>query len=208
MSETYKKLALQYSGSNWSFSSARVWEAVIEADPSPQNLMLYAEQLRLTGQYSKALALLDQVAPGSIPKDAQYLLPLRRGLIYQDSGHLKEAILAFQEMTTFQPEETYPYVYLAVALSSQERLEEASRVLKTALQKHGDLDEVWYNLGLIQARMGQWRQAISSLEACLKLCPDFPHARTWLDDLEHLTQKGPGSLADDQALPGATLDLT
>ncbi|HLP92496.1 MAG TPA: tetratricopeptide repeat protein [Saprospiraceae bacterium] len=208
MSETYKKLAIQYSTSNWSFSSARAWEAVIQADPSAQNLMAYAEQLRLTGQFTKALIQLDRVNPDSIPKASQHLLPLRRGMIYQDSGRLSEAISAFEEMIAFRPEETYPYVFLAVALSNQERLDEASKVLKTALQKRGDLDEVWYNLGLIQARMKQWKQAISSMQVCLKLCPDFPHARTWLDDLEHLTQKASGNLADDQALPGATLDLT
>lgn len=204
MSEIHKNLALQYSASDWSFSSARAWETVVQSDPSPLNLMAFAEQLRLSGQFSKALVILNQLTLSTIPKEFQYLLPLRRGLIYQDSGRLKEAILAFQESVTFQPQETYPYVFLAVALTAQERLEEAGKVLENALHLSSDLDEVWYNLALVYARMGNWMQAIFSMQECLKLSPDFPNARTWLDDLEQRSRIASGSLADYQVLPGAT----
>ena len=75
-------------------------------------------------------------------------------MIHDDQGEIKQAIESFKKAVELNPDETYPYIFLSSVLSKKSKLEEVEKVLKIALEKNGDIDEVNYNLSLNHARKG------------------------------------------------------
>ena len=69
------------------------------------------------------------------------------------------------------------------------RLGECEAILKQALDKEGDIDEVNYNLSLNYARRGNINEAILRMQECIRLDPKYPNAVTWLNDLINLKKE-------------------
>jgi len=187
--EDWKKLANDYDNKDWSFSSASVWQIIVEDNPSNFNLVQYSDQLRLSGNYLKAQEVIDKVNVNDIPKEHRFTFHVQKGMIHLDKGERENAISCFKESVKLEPSETYPYIFLATLLSQKSELDEAQNILEKALNKNGDIDEVNYNLSLIFARKGNFEKAIKLMEDCLKLDPEYSNAKIWMEDFKNMKKK-------------------
>jgi tetratricopeptide (TPR) repeat protein len=183
-----KANANAYDELGWHFSSAMIWQKIIETSPTAFNLTQYVEQLRLSGNYVKAQEVLKRINKKDIPSDYKFMYYIRLGMIYQDQGKIKPAIESFRKSIKMGTTETYPYVFLAVLLSKQNKLEESEAVLLEALNKNGDIDEVYYNLSTNYARRGNFQKAIDMMKECLKIDINYPNAKAFLEDFENLNR--------------------
>jgi len=186
MDEDWKKLAEEYDDKDWSFSSAKAWEKVVEENPKPFNKIQYVDQLRLSGNYFKAKEVIESIEMNEIPDQYKFVYFIRKGMLYEDQGEIKKAIECFRKSVEFQNDETYPFIFLGTALSKISELDEAEMVLEKALDKEGDLDEVNYNLSLNFARKGNFIEAIRKMKDCLNIDPHFPNAKIWLEDFKNM----------------------
>lgn len=184
--DDWKKLAEKYDNKDWAFSSTYVWQKIVEENPTNFNLAQYSDQLRLSGNYLKALQIFNKIEINKIPQGKKYLYHVLKGRIYQDKGELGNAIACFRESVKLEPNNTYPYIYLGTSLSTLSELEDAKNVLENALEKEGDIDEVNYNLSLIYARQSDFEKAIALMEDCLEIDPEYPNAKVWLDDFKNM----------------------
>jgi predicted Zn-dependent protease len=110
-------------------------------------------------------------------------------LVYADQRKFKKAIRSYQKSIQFQPHETYPYVFLATALSIKGKLKKAEKVLLERLKKEGDIDEVNYNLSLNYARQGKLKKAIKAMKDCIQIEPNYPGAKDFLEDFKNFRKK-------------------
>lgn len=124
-----------------------------------------------------------------IPEGYEFIFYSKRGLLLEDQGAIDQAIAYYQKSVSYQPDDTYPYVFLHGVLSMKGKLEEAEAVLLEALDKEGDTDEVYYNLSINYARKGDFKMAIATMKMCISFDPDYPEAKTWLADFENM-EKG------------------
>lgn len=85
-------------------------------------------------------------------------------MIYYDIWDLDNAIKYYNLSGKNNPNETYPYIFLATLLMKKSRIEEAKSYLEFALTKEGDIDEVNYNLSLLYAGKGEYDKAIELME--------------------------------------------
>ena len=187
--DDWKKLAEEYDNKDWSFSSTYVWQKISEENPTNFNLVQYSDQLRLSGNYLKAQEIIDNVKVENIPKEDRFLYHTQKGMIHKDKGELDKAIACFRKSVELQPNETYPYIFLATSLSKKSKLNEAQNILQEALKKEGDIDEVNYNLSLIFARKGNFEKAIKLMEDCLNIDPEYSNAKKWLEDFKNMKRK-------------------
>jgi tetratricopeptide (TPR) repeat protein len=186
MEEEWKKLANEYDDKDWSFSSAYAWEKVVNENQKSFNLLQYVNQLRLSGNYSEAEKIISEISIEEIPSQYQFIFHVRKGMLHEDQGELDEAIESYRKSIERKTDETYPYVFLAVALSKKSRLDDAEKVLLEALEKEGDVDEVNYNLSFVYAKKGEFKKAIQAIKKCIEIDPDYPNAKTWLADFENM----------------------
>lgn len=189
MEDDWQKLAVDFDEKKWSFSSALAWEKVVVEDPKPFYLIEYVDQLRLSGNYSKAEKIIEEIKIEEIPSKYQFVFYIRKGILHEDQGEIDEAIESYRKSIAYKPDETYPYVFLATALSKKSKLEEAENVFLEALKKEGDIDEVNYNLSIVYARKGDFKKAVEAIKECINIDPDYPNAKTWLADFENMENK-------------------
>jgi tetratricopeptide (TPR) repeat protein len=178
-----------YDDSKWPFSGAKEWENICKINPTPFKLLEFADQLRLSGNLIKAEEITKSIDVKKIPAKYKYRYYVRLGMIYQDQYLIKKAISAFKKSIKIGTEETYPYIFLAVLLSRQNKLDESEQVLIEALNKEGDIDEAYFNLGTIKARQGDFKAAINMLKECLKIDSEYPNAQSFLGDFENMLEK-------------------
>lgn len=186
MKEVWKELAIKWADKDWSFSAARAWKNAVAEEPSAFNLMQYADNLRLCGNFSAAEKAFEAVNIEEIPEGYEFTFFVRKGHLYKDHGLLDKALECYQKSVAYQPDDTFPYVYLYEVLSKKGKMEAAEAVLLEALGKDGDTDEVYYNLSTIHARKGDFKKAIETMKKCIDLNPDYPNAKTWLADFENM----------------------
>lgn len=186
MEEDWWKIADKYDDKDWSFSSAKAWEKAVEKNPTAFNKIQYVDQLRLTGNYLKAKQIIESIEINEIPDKFKFLFFISKGMLHKDQGEINKAIYSFRKSIEYQNTEAYSFVFLATVLSRKGELDEIEKVLTEALSKQGAIDEVNYNLSLNYARKGNFEQAIEKMQECLKLDPDFPHAKTWLADFKNM----------------------
>ena len=189
MIEDWKKLAQNYDDKDWAFSSAKAWKEEVSEKPTEYSKIQYVDQLRLSGDFFRANEVIKTIDINNIPEDYKFVYYIRKGMLHEEQGELSEAIINFRKSIKLQNQETYPYVFLASALSRKSKLDEVEMVLKEALSKEGDIDEVNYNLSLNFARKGNFREAIVKMEECLKIEPKFEDAKTWLADFKNMEKK-------------------
>jgi len=110
MDADWKKIAIECSNKDWSFSSAFAWRKAVEIDPRPVNLIQYADQLRLSGDFPQAQKVLEGINVADIPTGYQFVFYIRTGMLYDDQGRIDEAIESYQKSIELEPGETYPYI--------------------------------------------------------------------------------------------------
>lgn len=186
MEKSWRLWAKEYDENDWPFSSAFAWEKVVSANPNAFNLLQYADQLRLCGYFSKSAEIFDEIVLDEIPDEYKFTYFVKKGRLFEDQGKMDEAILAYKSSIEAGTEMTYPYIFLAVRLSNQERVLEAKEYLIQALQKEGDIDEVYYNLGTSYAQLGDFENAIIAMQECIKLDPTYENAKAFLEDFKNM----------------------
>ncbi len=90
------------------------------------------------------------------------------GLLYQDSGRFAEAERWFTAATRTAPGDTGPWIFLGGLLARSERFAEACAVLEKGLHAEGDVDEIWFNLGLNKKGLGDYLGAKECFQQALK----------------------------------------
>ena len=187
--EDSKKQAHRYNELNWTFSSSILWKKISSENPTSLNLFQYADQLRLSGKYIESEEVYKKIDIQQIPSNSRFCYYATLGLLYQDQGKMEQAIQAFKESVRSGTEETYPYIFLAVALTKQSKIDEAENLLLEALTKNGDIDEVYCNLSTIYAQKGDFPKAIKAMKKCLKIDPLYPNAGEHLADFKNIVKK-------------------
>jgi len=189
--EALIELAKKYDDQDWCFSSSEIWKKVVSLKPTPYNLWTYADMLRRSGKYKKAKKIVKQIDIDSIPEKNKYLFYSLKGDIYRNQGLLKKAIKAYEQSIKFDPDTTFPYVFLGCLYSQLGKLEKSKKILILGLKKKGDVDEVNYNLATTYARLYEYEKAISCMKKCLEIDPNYsPDAYFFIEDWKNLISFG------------------
>ncbi len=110
------------------------------------------------------------------------------GEVYQHQGRFDEAEKWYRLATTTAPSSTAPWVMLGGSLASRQRFRDACEVLEQGLHATGDVDEVYYNLGLNRRTLGDLEEAKKCFEAALAITPDYTLAQTALQGITEAIQ--------------------
>ncbi|MDP9174856.1 MAG: tetratricopeptide repeat protein [Planctomycetota bacterium] len=106
------------------------------------------------------------------------------GQVYQHQGRFDEAEKWYRMATATAPQKTGPWVYLGCFLANRERFREACEVLEQGLHAEGDVDEVYYNLGLNKRTLNDLEGAKKCFESALAITPDYTLAEFHVRDID------------------------
>jgi len=161
------------------------FEALCRLDSADsRSLFDYADALRLVGRRKEARQVYKLLEEAKIPVDRRWVVPLFHGQTLFDVGLFVDAEQFFRIAAKLNPDTTVPCVYLAAALASQERFEDAVNVLQEAIHLLGDRDEVLLNLGLNLRALGRLNEAADYLQQSLSLSPQCEEAIEAFDDVK------------------------
>jgi tetratricopeptide (TPR) repeat protein len=178
-----KKKINYYVDNNMMFAALLYASKLIENDRSEHSLFQYADVLRLCGFFSKSEAVFLQINVESIPSKYRYIYHLYFGQLYMDMNKTKEAKEQFRKCMEFENCDTVPYIYMATLFRGEESVEDAIHFLEKALEKQGDIDEVYYNLSTRFAIKGDLNLATEMINKCLDIDPLYPNATNIKNDL-------------------------
>ncbi|MCC6724961.1 MAG: tetratricopeptide repeat protein [Saprospiraceae bacterium] len=185
MTKTWKQWGYEYEENEWAVSSAFAWEKAVAINPNANNLFHYACQLRICLHYTRSEEIFDRILVDEIPDEYKFCYFANKGRLFEDQGRLDEAISAYKKSIEVGTDCTYPYIFLGTCLMRKEMFLEAREYLIQALQKEGDVDEAYFFLSTISARLGDFEKAISAMQECLKLDANFPNAQAILNDFKN-----------------------
>jgi tetratricopeptide (TPR) repeat protein len=153
------------------YGQALVGQAVRTAENAPQE----AETL-----LAKALAL--------NPENSRAHFELAS--LYAKQGDYTKAAASYQKVTELDPQFSEPLFNLAYIYYVQGDLSRAEETYhRVAALAPPYLDEVYFNLAVVQEEQGKTAQCIRSLERTLALNPDSPEARNYLLRLKGESKK-------------------
>lgn len=170
------------------FSALFLWKVIVEDEMTSFNLFNLGDSLRLCGFLSEAEHIFSKINPDDIPASKRFLYYLFLGQILKDKNEIDSARAAFQKCIELDDTSTVPYIYLASTYNFENENENAIQVLNKAKGKSGDLDEVYYNLSNRLAVQGELNMAITYINECLRLDPEYPDANKLRGDLVRLSQ--------------------
>jgi serine/threonine protein kinase len=167
-----------------------LFEEVFAADPGLKTRMAgsYAQALRgyaATVRESdpvKAESLLRQAAETE-PKSATSYFEL--GRFYTARKEYRKAIAAYRKAADLDPDAPDPRFNLGFLYAKTKDYRAAEGAfLRVISLSPPYLDEVYYNLGLVQGRMGKRQESVSNLKRALELNPKNAKAREQLQRLK------------------------
>ena len=97
-------------------------------------------------------------------------------LIYTSLGRFEDAQKEYQEITRIAPDSLWALSSLADVLVLQQKMSEAAAIYEQLIEKEQSSDILYFNLGVIYARMGKFDEAIRALDEAVKLNPDYDEA--------------------------------
>jgi Flp pilus assembly protein TadD len=153
------------------YGQALVGQAVSTSEEAPQK----AETL-----LGKALAL--------NPENSRAYFELAS--LYAKQGNYEKATATYQKVTELDPQFSEPLFNLAYIYYLQGDLARAEETYyRVAELAPPYLDEVYFNLAVVQEEQGKKAQSIESLERTLALNPDSQEARDYLLRLKEESKK-------------------
>jgi tetratricopeptide (TPR) repeat protein len=182
----WKRLAKEFDDNKWLFSSAFAWEKAVEENPTAFNLFQLADSLRICGNFIKSEEVFGRIEVDDIPIEHRFKYHNTKGRLFEDQGRMEEAIPEYAKSIEVGTPFTNAYVFLGTLLAQKAEYNAAIDILNQALDKEGDIDEVYYNLSTIYARLGDFEKAIDAMKKCLELDPEFPNAQDFIDDFKNL----------------------
>jgi arylsulfatase A-like enzyme len=126
------------------------------------------------------------LAPSDLPAPHDMAGPWRDSMVAQErfnQGRHAEAAELWQRTLASNPRNGFVRLQLATALMRLKRHAEAIPVLEPMLSDPVIQPQVHYRLGISHAKLGQREQALSHLEAAVKLAPREQRYRTKLEAL-------------------------
>jgi tetratricopeptide (TPR) repeat protein len=107
------------------------------------------------------------------------------GDVYKKSGDFNNAECFFKRAIEINSDSSMHYVFLGGLYAEQGRFDKAEYLLEKATSfQEDDLDEAYYNLGVVQKAQERYDEAIESLKKALEIDPDYEIAKRALDDIE------------------------
>lgn len=163
----------------------RAFEQTPTDQMTTRMLFDYADALRLIGRKTAALSIYEQLKNlNEIPEQNSWLIPLFRGQTLMEMGQWMLAEASFREAFNLHSRTTVTFVFLASALTAQEKFSDAIGILEKAIDVDGDQDEVFLNLALNLRAIGDLTKARDCVVRSLHFDSDNSDARELLADLE------------------------
>ncbi len=138
------------------------------ADPDEASYYRSIIELRMSGDVEGALMLLQSIPTSSPLYDRAKLRALN---ILLDAGRFEEAEKAAAQARTVRPDLKELWGVQAFALLKQNKADEAVDLMKQALAKFPDDEDLLFSLGHIQEEAGQRDAALATMEQIIKKNP-------------------------------------
>jgi len=107
------------------------------------------------------------------------------GLIYFEQKDYQNAIVTFQKVAAIKPEFAHAYFNLGYLYWATEDYAQAKDMFQRVIElKPEFLDEAFFNLAMIQNKLGEQGQCIKNLEQAIAVNPDNESARVYLQQLK------------------------
>jgi tetratricopeptide (TPR) repeat protein len=140
--------------------------------------------LRVAGDYPGAAAAYTRaIARITTPLEPDWPLFYDRGVAYEQANEWPQAEADFQTALQIEPNQPVVMNYLAYSWANRgEHLEEARRMLETAVQQRPDDGAIIDSLGWVMLRQGENEAATRMLERASELQPEDPTINGHLGD--------------------------
>lgn len=113
-----------------------------------------------------------------------YVVYRELGHLYEAWGRLDLALAQFEKVIALRPEHASGHIYAGAVLATLGRFEEAATSHTRATQcPEGQIDEAYYNLGLVRRAQERFDEAKTSFEHALEVDPSYAEAREALADV-------------------------
>ena len=110
---------------------------------------------------------------------------MQLGLICWQQKDYQNAVVAFQKVVAIKPEFAHAYFNLGYLYWETEDYVQAKGMFKRVIELKPDfLDEAFFNLAMIQNKLGEQGQCIKNLEQAIAINPDNDSARVYLNELK------------------------
>ena len=140
-----------------------------------------AALLNQRGQSDKVIVLLEPRRKD--PKNDSALFFNELGIAYRRTGKLSDAIGAYQEALSRDPQNPVIMNNLGSVYIQQKDYAKGVEQYQKVLQSNPRFKEAHSNLGLAYYRMGKYREALSEMETVLRLDPQHPEAKKLRDEI-------------------------
>lgn len=114
-----------------------------------------------------------------------------RGMGYNDSNRLDQAMEEWQEAVELNPEYVSAHIDLGIGLVLRGRYEEAFRHLNRAVEIEPQNPHALFNLGAFYENLGRFEESRSRYLRALEIDPSFRSARSGLLRIEAARQREP-----------------
>ena len=110
---------------------------------------------------------------------------MQLGLICWQQKDYQNAVVTFQKVVAIKPEFAHAYFNLGYLYWEIEDYAQAKGMFKRVIELKPDfLDEAFFNLAMIQNKLGEQGQCIKNLEQAIAINPDNESARVYLNELK------------------------
>ena len=137
-------------------------------DPTVQELIARAEELKGRGELDQAMRLLHR-AHTAAPRNADVLAKL--GALLMSMSRPADALKCFESLSSLRPEDPAPPHDRCVALMALGRTEEAIAGFDRLLAAHPGFVSAHYNRGASLSALGRMADALASYDRALQLDP-------------------------------------
>jgi tetratricopeptide (TPR) repeat protein len=100
---------------------------------------------------------------------------------FLEAGLSDVAEMLFSQSLAEDPKNLHLYNRLGIALRRQQKHQEALECYQKALKVDSRSDKIYYNLGILYFDLGEKAKALEAFRTALRLRPDFPEARAFLE---------------------------
>ena len=110
---------------------------------------------------------------------------MQLGLICWQHKDYDNAVLTFQQVVAVKPEFAHAYFNLGYLYWETEDYAQAKGMFKRVIELKPDfVDEAFFNLAMIQNKLGEQGQCIKNLEQAIAINPDNESARVYLNEFK------------------------
>ena len=153
-------------------AALEIFSALAAAHPDNNELVAaYADALRATRQYAKALPLYQQLI-ARLDGNAGWQLYFSRGTVLERLGKWRESVADFKTALKRNPDQPDVLNYLGYTyIDAGKNLDEGLQLIEKALSLRPDAGYIVDSLGWAHYRLGHYQKAVRYLERAVELEP-------------------------------------